>query len=441
MVKNLLMLLLFCPICLSAQNKLLEGTVKEYNNRPTIFINDQPASPQFYSLTHAYGARWSWEEVPSRNLKNFCMLGFRLFQVDLYFEDIWYKDNQKLDIDKAQRQVKGVLNVCPEAAIVIRIHINAPYWWNEKNRDECTEYADAPVDMRLYGPPNDNENGDVEHPLRASLASLKWRKEASDKLVEFCQRLAVTEEGSSVIGLHISCGVYGEWHYGGFPEHDPDTGPAMISYFKNWLTKKYKTDTALQKAWNNRSISFQSVTVPGKIERDTTTNGVFRNPKLDQRVMDYYECQQYVVAEDIIHFSKLAKESWPRPLIIGVFYNYFFMTFSRQAAGGHLQHEMILNTPYIDYLSAPQSYWGGARKPGGSGQSRGLVESAILHKKLWLDEMDQNSYKGGPFNAGFTTTREQDIGIIRRNLAQAITRGGSYWFYDFGPYRSSGWWG
>jgi hypothetical protein len=71
-----------------------------------------PVAPQFYSLTHAYGARWSWEEVPSRNLKNFCQLGFKLYQVDLYFEDIWYKGKQQLDIDKAQRQVKGVLDVC-----------------------------------------------------------------------------------------------------------------------------------------------------------------------------------------------------------------------------------------------------------------------------------------------------------------------------------------
>jgi hypothetical protein len=54
--------------------------------------------------------------------------------------------------------------------------------------------------------------------------------------------------------------------------------------------------------------------------------------------------------------------------------------------------------------------------------------------------MDQSSYKGGPFGQNVKTTREQDVHIIRRNLAQAFTRGAGYWFYDFGPYRSSGWW-
>lgn len=432
--------LLFATLLATAQKKPLEGRVQLHNNRPTIFINNQPVAPQFYALTHAYGARWSWEEVPSRNLKNFCNIGYQLYQVDLYFEDIWYKNSDSLDMDKVRRQVQGVLDVCPDAGVVIRVHVNAPFWWNEANPDECTQYADGPVDNRTYGPPNDNENGDVDRPLRASLASSKWRAAASDKLAQFCRRLAATPEGAAIIGLHISCGVYGEWHYWGFPEHDADTGPAMTTYFKAWLRNKYKTDKALQKAWNSTAWTFENVTVPTKQERDTTSEGIFRNPKLEQRVIDYYTCQQYVVAEDIVHFTRLTKKSWPRPLIVGVFYNYFFMTFNRQASGGHLVEQMILREPSIDYISAPQSYWGGARHIGGSGQTRGLIESALLHGKLWLDEMDQSSYKGGPFGQSFKTTREQDVAIIRRNLAQSMTRGAGYWFYDFGPYRSSGWW-
>jgi hypothetical protein len=180
--------------------------------------------------------------------------------------------------------------------------------------------------------------------------------------------------------------------------------------------------------------------VPDKAERDTTQDGIFKDPQKERRVMDYYECQQYCSGRRHSSFYKIAKESWPRPLIVGVFYNYFFMTFGRQASGGHLFEQMILNAPNIDYISAPQSYWGGARGLGGSGQSRGFIESALLHNKLWLDEMDQSSYKGGPFGQDVKTTREQDIPIIRRNLAQAMTRGAGYWFYDFGPYRSSGWW-
>lgn len=74
------------PALLAAAPKSAE--VRSHAGRPTLFVDGQPVVPDFYALTHAYGARWSWEEVPQRNLKNFGDLGFRLFQLDLYLEDI-----------------------------------------------------------------------------------------------------------------------------------------------------------------------------------------------------------------------------------------------------------------------------------------------------------------------------------------------------------------
>ncbi|MFQ8807247.1 MAG: hypothetical protein ACLR8Y_22240 [Alistipes indistinctus] len=36
-------------------------------------------------------------------------------------------------------------------------------------------------------------------------------------------------------------------------------------------------------------------------------------------MIDYIAAQQEAVVEDIEYFCRLAKESWPRPLITGVF--------------------------------------------------------------------------------------------------------------------------
>lgn len=440
-MKNILLLL-----CLSAQvfaQTPKSAKVAPYQGKPTIFVNETPMSPHFYALTHVYGGRWSWEERPSRNLKNFCEVGIRLFQIDLYFEDIWYKEQTDLDIAKAQRQVRGVLDVCPDANVVIRLHVNAPFWWNEANREECTEYADGEIDKRRYGAPFNNEDGDVDRPLRASLASMKWREEAGKKLVEFCQKLSKTPEGASVIGLHIAGGVYGEWHYWGFIAHEPDTGKAMTNYFRSWLRKKYQTNEKLQTAWQSKKFTLETATVPDTTERNFTADGIFRDPEKEQIVIDYFMAQQEVVAEDIEYFSKIAKESWGRPLIIGVFYGYFHMTFSRQAIGGHIFVERILNSPYIDYLSAPQTYWESSRRLGGSGNSRGIIESTILHGKLWLDELD-NGYLQK--DKALDPVRSAELGdveyasILRRSTLLPLMRGIGLWYYDFGPQRSSGWW-
>jgi len=423
--------------------KAQTAEVKNFNGKPTLFVNGKPESPNFYALTHAYGARWSWEEVPQRNLKNFADAGFRLFQLDLYFEDIWYKGSNELDIAKAQHQVRGLLDVCPDASVVIRVHVNAPFWWNEQNPDECVQFANGPVDQRSYGPPFNNEDGDVDRPLRASLSSMKWRKESGEKLQEFCQRMAETPEGKSVIGIHVSGGVYGEWHNWGFIGNDPDTGLSMTSYFRNWLKKKYINTKTLQKAWNSDRFTIENASVPDTAERNHTDDGIFRNPQKERRVIDYYTAQQEVVAEDIEYFTSLVKKSWPRPLIVGVFYGYFHMTFCRQAAGGHIFIERILNCPAVDYLAAPQSYWGAAQLAGGSGNSRGVIESAILHGKLWLDEMDNGHLQKKTTIDPVRNSGKYDpdyLSVLQRSAIYPLMRGTGLWYYDFGPRESFGWW-
>ena len=294
------------------------GEIKPYRGRPTIHVNGTPMTPDIYALTHATGARWSWEEVPQHNVRNFYDIGFRLFQLDFWLSDIWPKDGSPLDVSLAQKQIRGVLDVAPDACIILRVHTDAPYWWNEANRDQCTEYADGPI-QEYYkpGPPHNNEDFSIMRSLRASLASQKWKQEAGEKLVEFCKKLSQTEEGDAVIGMHISGGIYGEWHYWGFVDHDPDTGKAMTAYFRNWLRNKYGTDKKLQQAWNSAQWTLETATVPGVEERTKTQFGQFKDPKAERRVIDYTAAQQEAVVEDIEYFCRLAKESWPRPLITG----------------------------------------------------------------------------------------------------------------------------
>ncbi len=444
-MKNVIIWLLtaiLAPSALVGQKKHT-AEVRQLMNRPTLFVDGQPQSPQIYALTHAYGGRWSWEERPARNLSNFCQLGVQLFQVDLHFEDIWQKNKAKLDIKKAQQQVQGVLDACPEAKVIVRVHVNAPFWWNEANPNECAQYANAPLDQRRYGPPFNHEDGDVGRARRASLASVKWRTEAGARLRELCQRLAKTPQGGAVIGLHIAGGVYGEWHNWGFIDHDPDTGPAMTQYFRQWLRQRYTTDKQLQDAWQSPQFTFDNATVPDTAERNRTGDGMFRNPLTERRTIDFYRAQQDVVADDITYFCRIAKQNWPRRLVVGVFYGYYHSTFSRQAAGGHLAMERVFACPDIDYFAGPQSYVDATRKLGGSGLSRGLLESMRLHGKLWLDEVD-NGYLQVNRARDFVRSDELHdtnyLQVLRRSLAFPVLRGAGYWLYDFGPQRNAGWW-
>jgi len=412
----------------SATVSPLTGRVSVWHGRPTIFINDQPVAPMIYAGTEH--SRFTWEETPHRNLVNFAKAGYRLFQVDVWFRDIWRPDGS-LDLPAVRRQIRGILAVCPEAAVFVRIHVDPPVWWMKQHPKEAVAYA------------NKDSKSVKNARLEEALASTRWLDDATQQLQKFCTGLAPTPEGRRVVGLHLAGGLYGEWHYHHF-DAEPDTSPAMTHHFREWLKVRYTNDAALRHAWHDESVSLEAAEVPGLAQRNRTMEGFFRDPALERQVIDYYFCQQELIANDVLHFCHVARLAWPRPLITGAFYGYFH-TMVEMGMPDVMQgtFERVLNSPDIDYLSGPLSYQADARDIGGSGMVRTLTASLHLHYKLWLSEMDEASSLGDPWPGNprkvFHSLADTVAGN-RRNFAFVLTSGMGQWWYDFGPNLKSGWW-
>jgi hypothetical protein len=425
------------PVPIHSEVRMLDG-------RPILLINGEPEIPMLYALTDCPGGRWAWEELPSESITNFVQQGFRLFQVDIWLSQMWDK-NGVLDIELARDQLRGILRLKRDAAVFLRVHVNAPDWWVERHPGEITEFADTAVTPAKWFGVHRILDQDLDPIPQASLASSLWYKELGNTLADFCRKLSATPEGKCVAGLHVAGGVYGEWAYWAFLSHDPDIGGSMTNHFREWLQRKYGTDAALQIAWGNSKISFEKVAPPDSHARREAGDGVFRDPVRQQSVIDYFECQHQTVAEDIIHFCKIVKTYWPRPIIAGAFYGYYFGLFGREASGGHLEPETVFSSPFVDYVSGPQAYDGPYRNLGGTGQSRGMLESVRLHRKLWLDEMDQEPHSDKRHSliaSGDETASSMPdaIAILRRDVMQPMVHGMGLWFYDFGYANNSGWW-
>jgi hypothetical protein len=428
----------------------LETKVAVVNGKPSFVINGKAFNPMIYSLTDVPGGRWSWEELPRYNLQSFCKAGFELFQVDLFLDHVW-KEDGSIDLTISQKQLQGVLEVCPQAKIFIRFHVNPPKWWQKKFPEENTVYADTKAKPDYDWGVQRIIEDDEENPERFSLASEKWKNEASSKLREYLEKLSKLPEANSIAGIQVASGVYGEWHYWGFIENEPDISLPMLNFFKNWLKNKYKTDVALQNSWAEKTVTFSSVSLPALSERKTSSAGIFRDPQKERKVIDYYEAQHTCVADDIIHFCKVVKDNWPRPIITGAFYGYYYAVFGREAAGGHLELQRVLNSPYVDYLSGPGTYYPDAVQPGDAYRSRSLLTTIRLHGKVWLDEMDQQPPLVPLKDSLFNTSVQKSIGMVRRNVMSTFVHGAGLWFYDFGPsgfnggkrlndHGSWGWW-
>ncbi|MCC6412762.1 MAG: hypothetical protein IT270_13945, partial [Saprospiraceae bacterium] len=136
-----------------------------------------------------------------------------------------------------------------------------------------------------------------------------------------------------------------------------------------------------QQHWHDAAATFETVQVPGIAARRILSGGNFRDPQQEQNVIDYYNCQHEMVADDILFFCRTVKQNWPRPIITGAFYGYFFSCFNRQAAGGHLALQRVMQSPDIDYLAGPQAYLPEAELPGEPYRSRSLLLSMRLYGK------------------------------------------------------------
>ncbi|MCD6321632.1 MAG: beta-galactosidase [Clostridiales bacterium] len=421
-------------------SNLLKSEIREYNGRPTIFINNEAYSPVIYALTDCPGGRLSYEEIPGTSIQGFVDIGFKLFQLDIWLDDMWSKGDV-FDITMARNQIKGITDRCPDAKVFLRYHTTPPKWWNLKNLDELVDFADQPVGPEKKLPGFQRYLiQDLSAVYRHSFASKKWLNDSSRMLKRFLNELSKTEEGASLAGLQPATGVYGEHHYWAFMEHEPDTGLRMNEAFREYLKDKYITVDNLKSAWSNNLVDFDSALVPDIPARLGNLDGIFRDPQKERNVIDYYSCQHQLVADSVVHFCKLIKDNWPSQIITGAFYGYYISVFGRSAAGGHLSEQTILESPYIDCLCGPQGYDKNLRNLGGSGSSRGMLESAMLHGKLWLDEMDQPVHTGTVMGGMPVYPTYESKQILRRNSLFPITHGGGLWYYDFGPHNYSGWW-
>ena len=382
--------------------------VETNGNAPELFTDDEKVIPIMYALSDMPGSQSNTAQA-QRNIKNFAKCGINIVSVDTNLNLGWHKSTD-FEIEPMQAEVAGALEANPNAKIILRLHMNPPYWWMRDNPQELVEYNGEPgVDdgetYRLI-------RNDGNHILHVSLASKKWLEEAGELLKRFCRELSDTVEGESVIGIQVACGVYGEWHQWGI-----DTGKAMREKFQEFLCEKYDSDVG--------TVSFApDPEQPGDF-------GNFRNPKKSQNIIDSQICLQSTVSEAIIYFCRIIKENWKGDVLTGSFYGYFLSKGSKmQVIMGHMLPENLFkHREYIDFLCGPFPYMEN-RLPDGVPLSRALLESMRIHKILWITEMDQHPVGTENFVGGDPQYRDETIAQMRRNILLPVVSGMGAWYYD-----------
>ncbi len=419
--------------------------VRLERGKPTLYVDGKLTAPVFYALSDIPASR-AWTDQARKNIKNFADCGINVVCVDTCLYYGW-KEGAPYDASEPLKEVRAAVEANPDAAVIIRLHLNPPYEWMTEHRDQTYGYYGVEPTVRDgYGDRLIANDDRTE--LRVSLASDEWRRDCGDVLTQFCRAIRDDKYGQSVIGLHLACGLYGEWHPWGFFDFDGDYSPAMLKFFREMLIDKYSTDEALQAAWKDQSVTLSAATLPIPNERNAARDGRYRYPEIDMRAIDAFRAGQMAITSAIAHFSRIVKTELPQTLV-GVFYGYFFNTTwanSRAAHGGcHLGISEIYDNPDIDYIAAPFCYTA-TRVAGNALRLRSLLESARLNGKLCLCEMDQAPIGSDIEVGGTAEHRAESIALLKRNILGGLIHGMGAWYYDHrlvpngSIYEKNGWW-
>ncbi|MEI8244493.1 MAG: hypothetical protein WCI51_01615 [Lentisphaerota bacterium] len=318
--------------------------------------------------------------------------------------------NGEFDFSEVGYCIQRILALAPDSYIMFNYGGWERYtYFLDKNPDEATGYAVAATIPNTY----------YDTTFAPSFASQKFRGEVRrvfGELGKFCRMQSWYKR---IIGAHSGFGQSGD----GMPWGShcmPDTGKRMTEVFREFLRKKYETDSALQKAWGDHKITLDTARVPDAKER--WGQGYYlhdpANP-VDCRVIDYYTCYHEVFSDYIIELGKSIKEALPNRLA-GVYYGYMLLSYTPE--GYTANFERVLASPYIDYMRATVKKMEDRKGEAGAILPRNLASTFHRYGKLSSLEADIHPHK----------TPEENIARLRQYLSNSLLFGYGVHFIDFG---------
>ena len=330
---------------------------------------------------------------------------------------IWIGEGE-YDFSSLEEDFEKIIKSDPKAKVIIRFYLDPPEWWTELYPEAAAHLPDGTT-------------------FRQCFASKIWQKKTGEVFRDCLDWLLGSQCSNYLAGIHVASGFTEEWFY--HPKQYQDQNPARLQAFRQWLKSRYKNDRALQKAWNNRTITYENAQLANIDE--PAKSKVWRNPDNEQNYIDTYRFQAEVMVDNIAYFCKIVKEVSNNNLLTGAFYGYHY--FVGDARRGHGALAKLLDCPDLDYLSSPNAY---NRVIGEDWPPMAAINSVQLHGKLWLTENDTRTSKTtllkdrsngiapiGQYESGVwlgPEDMETSVSFLWKNTARMLAYGYGGWWFD-----------
>ena len=423
------------------QRKPLVAERRTVAGRTRLFIDGKMTEPLFYVSPFPF--------YDQAHISDFQKAGVHLYTTsvflgdDIYGPGMW-KGKGQFDFSVLDQRLWRILRVDPNARIVLYLATDPYRKWAAEHPDAIVRDQNGKatiVDMHVIDwgrEPRDRVEKVYQERYAHSFVSQDVRDDTTDALRRLAAYIQTSDAGKAIVGIHLAGGSDGQYfHWQGVTPgastnasniHLDDYSEDSKKGFRDWLLRRYKTEAALQKAWNRPSATFATVEIPTGARR--LTPGFFFDPQTDQDIIDFNRFYSEGTAESLMLYAKVMKEATGRRLLISAYWED-----AAAGANDHAATGRLLESNDIDFMTGPTSY--GVRMPGESGGVRSMWSSLALHNRLWVSEQDWRSIHSysvmdeeADLSYGRARNAEEHNAMVRRESGMMLAFGQGSWWFD-----------
>ena len=403
----------------------ISAKIKYHGDLAGVEVNGKIYPPVFMRILDSI-----FLDKAAKDLRESVKAGLPFIELRAHSERFWVAPG-KFDFSYLDKQIRRAAKLAPDAYFGLQFRFRVCDLWNKRYPDEMTAYG-------INNGKPDPDADDIGNAARPSYASEIFRKEV----------LAATKELAGYINRHpwrnriayirISCGVYGEWGFFGMLNSMPDVSKAMQNKFREFIKDKYGSDSALQKAWQDDSVTLSTAAIP-TVEERKKFDRYLHDPQQERKNLDFILCMGKARRDLIIMWAKEIKKVLPGRLC-GIYYGDLLNGSLYPPFGGGAEEE-IISSPYIDFMSRAYSYDSMYRNAGGTAMHGISPAQLRKYNKLAIAEADIRTHKAVKVRPPRHYLRNVDdtVSVTLRDMANSMLNGAGVQFLSLAPMTHVSW--
>ena len=397
--------------------------VKTVNRNVKLYVNGSEVSPMMYyapdtqaNFQSEYGSKMGEAGIGLMPI----MIGSGMNTASKLWTGTAKNGKNIYDYSVYDEKIISYIASNPNAELIVSFDASVPKWWAEK----------YPNEMSI------NKNGSTSG---ASFSSEQWKKDMKQVISDLIDHITTQSYAKYIVGFRVTAGRTLEW----LPWSDNilDKSPATDKAFRKWLTEKYKTDAALQKAWNDDSVTLKTAKQPESEQMTAAVYEALLDTETQMQGIDYHKFLADSTVNAFTDLCSYVKQKTGRKWIVGGYFGYIWNAYSYEANGTlSIGVSKALKNSDVDYFCAPLAY--DERQQGEDSAYQSMIDSLTANGKLYLCENDirtvayQTPYTELEASAhGQTYTMSDTRSALIREFSNQITKGSGLWWYDM----SGGW--